>query len=160
MGLDIVVIQYAEKVPEGATFDEDNMFTIYPQPHFEKHLDFFEVGDVYAAEEVFHFRAGSYSGYNLWRKKLAEMAGYENVEDVWKNKTSGPFFELINFSDCEGIIGPDTSKKLYDDFVAFEEQAKTFDASQDGFDDWFFEKYKSWKEAFSLAKENGGVLFR
>lgn len=31
-------------------------------------------------------------------------------------KKDAPFFELIHFSDCEGVIGPKTSLKLYNDF--------------------------------------------
>ena len=60
-----------------------------------------------------------------------------------------PFYELINFSDCEGFIGPKTSAKLAKDFAAWQEKA--------GERGWFSEKYAQWRAAFELAA-NGGVV--
>ena len=54
--------------------------------------------------------------------ELATLAGYAGADDAWE-RTDGPFWELINFSDCEGVIGPKTSAKLAGDFAAFQEKA-------------------------------------
>jgi len=123
------------------------------------------------------FRAGSYSGYNQWRNSLAIMAGYGSSEYVWKNFEKDrryiklqkinkkdikmkPFYELIHFSDCEGYIGTETSKKLYQDFVDFEDKAIDFDSSPGGpTSRWFYERYKEWKNAFEVASDNGVVCF-
>lgn len=125
------------------------------------------------------FCAGSYSGYNQWRRELAVVAGYGSVENVWSDesfdttekfinlrylklkkiddpnfdcKIVKPFYELINFSDCEGLIGPEVCKKLYEDFVLFEDKAKEED-------EYFYRKYCDWKEAFRVASYEGFVSF-
>ncbi len=60
--------------------------------------------------EVFGFRAGSYSGHGAFRDALSETALGVDPPTVWGNPDAykdEPFFELINFSDCEGSIGPE-----------------------------------------------------
>ena len=113
------------------------------------------------------FRAGSYSGYNHWREKLAEIAGYPSIEtdrfgsglkemrhDAGAREAgSGPFYELIWFSDCEGIIGPITSAKLARDFADFQAKADAVE------DDYWREKYGKWRQAFEMAAEEGAVDF-
>src|SRR3974390_2766834 len=42
------------------------------------------VAGVYQPAEVYEFRAGSYSGYGLWRNQLAIFAGYGSAEHVWQ----------------------------------------------------------------------------
>jgi len=83
---------------------------------------------VYSFDERDSFRAGSYGGYNAWRSELAKFAGYESSTYVWDNreKVAGqPFVELIDFSDCEGVIGPSVSAKLARDFATFQVRADT-----------------------------------
>jgi len=124
------------------------------------------------------FNAGSYSGYNTWRNQLAIMAGYDSADEVFKSfdsesrllklkKLNGdevkmkPFYELIYFSDCEGIIGPEICKKLYQDFVDFDNKAKTYSkANYDSYrNTYFYDKYLEWKDAFEVASDNGLVSF-
>lgn len=72
----------------------------------------------YEVEGEGGFRAGSYGGYNAWRAWLAGMFDMA-PRLVWRepDRFKGrPFVELINFSDCEGFIGPKTSAKLAKDF--------------------------------------------
>lgn len=129
--------------------------------------------------EYYGFPCGSYSTYNEWRNNLAIMAGYGSANNVWRDETFDttikypnprllklkklkgeeiniievkPFYELINFSDCEGIIGTEISKKLYKDFVNFEEFAKKEN-------EFFYKKYKDWMKAFKVASNNGVVSF-
>lgn len=112
------------------------------------------------------FIAGSYSGYNFWRRELAKMAGYEPVPyshfgepeeprhdaGAWA-ATEGPFWELINFSDCEGVIGPIVSAKLAKDFSDFQEKADEVPVQ------WFQETYANFRKAFEGAAQNGYVSF-
>ena len=101
---------------------------------------------VYSWEKEYGFRAGSYCGYNWWRDKLAEFA-----ED-------DAFEELIDFADNEGVIGSKVSKKLYDDFRNYHEEAFEFSKTlNDG--EWWFNKYRDWETAFEMAKEDGAVRF-
>lgn len=122
-------------------------------------------GATYSCEKRFEFRAGSYGGYNQWREQLAKIAGYEakvssrerldgklrHDEGAWA-ESGGPFWELINFYDNEGILGSEVSAKLLQDFEAFQDRA-------DVQDDYFLMKYNEWKEAFRIASENGAVVF-
>lgn len=101
---------------------------------------------VYEWEDCYHFRAGSYSGYNWWRDKLNEFAG--NVA----------FQELIDFADNEGVIGSELSKKLYDDFQKYHEKAFEFSMTLDDAG-WWFDKYHEWEKAFEMAKDGGAVEF-
>lgn len=120
------------------------------------------------------FCAGSYSGYNMWRNELAIIAGYKNDKEVWNDTSFNPnnirlmklkkinneeiiikpFYELINFSDCEGLIGSEISAKLYQDFVNFEDKVKKINK-----DPYFYSKYKDFKKAFRVASNNGLVHF-
>lgn len=126
---------------------------------------------IYSHETEFGFRAGSYSGYNYWRNALARMAGYPPLPgkpadeacawSVWENKLKGPFSELINFSDCEGVIGWAVSAKLEKDFLEWDERAKAFSLELRNSigTDWFYEAYENWKEAFTIAAVNGYIKF-
>lgn len=120
---------------------------------------------IYTYADCVVFRAGSYIGYNGWREDLARLAGYPKAEcerygtiyqrhDAGAFKSeSGPFWELICFSDCEGIIGSETCAKLAKDFADYQEKA---DLEADGF---FVEKYNEWRKAFELAANSGAVRF-
>ena len=122
-------------------------------------------GKVYTAPGSFEFRAGSYSGYNNWRNELAKLAGYAPTPvdiggmtrtrydaTAWKLR-QGPFWELINFSDSEGVIGPDVCKKVYQDFVAYD------DAASRHADPGFRELYADWEKAFRLCADQGAIVF-
>jgi len=118
------------------------------------------------------FRAGSYSGYNWWRRHLCRMALGAEPETVWRDTEryqGQPFVELIDFSDCEGCIGPLTSKKLAGDFAAHASRAeayarkhgpgRTTASGPEVVDPWWLEAYRKWQEAFALAADQGFVLF-
>jgi len=66
----------------------------------------------YSFADKQRFRAGSYSGYGEWRNSLATVAGFRSARHAWENAHSGPFFELLNFADNDGVIGPEVSAKL------------------------------------------------
>lgn len=126
-----------------------------------------EMDAVYRAARQMGFRAGSYGGYNTWRDELAKLAGYPAVSvdrygtgnaqlrydrSAW-DASGGPFWELICFSDCEGVIGPVVSAKLAADFASHQGDA---DAHQD---EWFRTLYATWRKAFEMAADNGAVYF-
>lgn len=171
MGLDITAYSELKKAEYGNVFDEfgeiaDGFVQFYVNTDFPGRAD--DVIDITAYEynDALDFRAGSYGGYNSWRDKLAEMAGYSKstckeygrtresfAATIWNNPSPGPFMELINFSDCEGVIGTTISKKLAADFSEYQSKA---DAHQDAH---FREKYAEWRAAFELASNNGAVKF-
>jgi len=171
MGLDIVAYKNIVKATGNEAFDEtgeikdeDHWFQLWPNDDYPERASNIAYGCAYKAEDSFHFRAGSYGGYNHWRDKLAEMAGYPKgsyneygkewksyAASVWNNPKPGPFMELIHFSDCEGILGEEVATRLAADFEQFQEKAETFD------DEYFLSKYNDWRKAFELAASNGCV---
>ena len=158
MGLDISAISEIKPVelPEGMEKWSDEyydwesergqtLWTPHNMPHFPRHGEGLPDTEVVESlGEYFSFRAGSYSGYGEWRNDLAIAAGYKGgSEEVWMKADSGdyggPFEELINFADNEGVIGPVISQKLYDDFVNYEKEIdKTID--------WWYLKMTPEKE--------------
>lgn len=56
--------------------------------------------------------------HNAWRDLLEKFASALGTKNI--------FEKLINFSDCEGTIGPDTSALLAYDFVYYQNQAEAF----------------------------------
>lgn len=110
------------------------------------------------------FRAGSYSGYGSWRRKLCKLVHGVEIETVWNDIDAWegkPFIELINFSDCEGVIGPETSAKLAKDFEDYQDlinSAYVVEVYRKN-NDWWLLKYDDWCEAFKCAAKNGFVQF-
>lgn len=144
----------------------------YINHDFPGRADDVENRAVYLAEESMGFSAGGYGGYNAWRDELAKMAGYPaiavdryNTGNVQMRhdygafeSTSGPFWETINFSDCEGVIGASVSAKLAKDFAEWDERAKQYGESMQQ-PNWFYEKYQEWRAAFEMAADGGMVQF-
>ena len=135
---------------------ENHEIYLYGNGHFSKHQDGIGEGVYSFKGDYFSFGAGSYGTYGEWRRELRSIVNGEmEDQDFYSNYhlfENTPFFELINFSDCEGFIGPKTSKKLYNDFAKHENRFK-------GEDEYFLDKYEKWKEAFRLASNNGIVDF-
>lgn len=107
------------------------------------------------------FRAGSYSGYNWFREALSKAALGVEPRAVWDDPDSyrdKPFVEMINFSDCEGVIGPEVCAELAKDFRDHREDVREalVAESEDG---WYGEKYDEWQAAFELAADTGLVQF-
>lgn len=161
MGLDITAYRGLVKVanPEldeyGSPVDWQSQWLAHPvsigwaETHFPGRSAGIEPGAVYTFAETMRFRAGSYGGYNQWRSHLAEMAGYSEG-------TAGPFSELINFADNEGVIGPVVAAKLAADFREHEQRADEY-AKKAG--DWWLDKYRLWRRAFEMAADGGAVDF-
>jgi len=99
------------------------------------------------ATETHGFRAGSYSGYNAWRRDLARQFNPETKADM-------PFYELIWFADNEGSIGPEAAADLLADFRQHESAY-----APEFHEEYFREKYADWARAFELAASGGLVEF-
>lgn len=188
MGLDITAhsnLKFSEDQ------DEENydLIRIWKNGHFPDHCELEEGNWETTADSHSHsFRAGSYSGYNHFRKILAMCTLGVDIDTVWANEDNyayQPFFNLLNFSDCEGSIGPKYSAELYNDFVdnrdrfirnlkqeidftketenplALEPEfilPDVFELSDDDIQ-YYIEKYDDWTLAFELAKDGGVVQF-
>jgi hypothetical protein len=160
MGLDINAYRGLKVAPEAELdldgYPEDYMHFVRINPGLiaatEAHFPSRTAGvfsGIFSFTEAIRFRAGSYSGYNIWRDWLAGISGWGTAERCWAGKqTEGPFYELINFSDCEGVIGPIVAAKLAKDFEEFADKA--------GPD----ERYLQWRKAFTMAADGGAVMFQ
>jgi hypothetical protein len=171
MGLDIsaysklVEAPDAERDEDGEIVDYDNIREFYDNPDFPGRIEGIKPKTAYRiGDDGTGFRAGSYGGYNNWRNELAQMAGYELTEyqshhgksegydaGAWA-AGSGPFFEHIQFSDCDGTIGPVVSAKLAKDYADHAAKAEQVGGR-------FWDLYQEWQQAFTLAADNGAVVF-
>lgn len=149
MGLDISAYSNLRAVGNPITNKEDledawdnGSLLFYKNPHFQSQFDSLLEKQIYEFDEEIGFRAGSYGGYNQWRHQLNKLRG-DNEK---------AFEELINFSDCEGAIGPVTSAKLVVDFLLYKNQAEQQDS-------YFLNVYNDFLAAFQMASNNGAVSF-
>lgn len=154
---------YAIDPATGEEIADGNWFPTWLNHDFPGRADDIEDGAVYTYEDCTGLDVG-YGGHFWWRDELAKMAGYPVAEldmGYLKQKNyfggasqagGGPFYELINFSDSEGIIGTEVSKKLAADFIKFEGNSKVMGER-------FATLYQRWKAAFEMASENGCVRF-
>jgi hypothetical protein len=175
MGLDISAHRKVTKID--CVFDEDDSpidpqtreymdyaARAYANPDFPGREQGVEDRAYYNAEESESVLHMSYGRYNRWRDQLAKVAGYalgsytqyvntyeSYAASAWA-VSEGPFWELINFSDCEGTIGPVVSAKLSNDFAQFDEQAKA-----EGED--FYRAYQELRRGFEMAADGGMVSF-
>lgn len=158
MGLDITAYKRLTKVEnpqldeDGDVLDWENQWRTdgsmrWSEQHWPGRAEGVDFETVYTFGDSCGFRAGSYSGYNWWRQKLSEFA------------EGDAFRELIEFSDCEGVIGSVVSNKLAADFAEFEDQAKEY-AEKIETGEYWLKKYGEWKEAFEMAADGGAVNFR
>lgn len=107
-------------------------------------------GDIYTCGSYKEYGIGSYGTYGWFRRALESFS--ENCDC---------FNELIDFSDCEGVIGSIVSEKLYEDFSS----------NAESFEQWVYQKYSvvegelllqmyyKFESAFEIAKDGGAVEF-
>jgi hypothetical protein len=100
------------------------------------------------------WHAGSYRGYNIFRRLLTNLVGYE-PEEAWHDPevyTTFYFYELVNFSDYEGTIDSIASKRLLYAFISFRRE---FYNENPG---WSY-MYDEWIKGLTLAADNGILHF-
>jgi hypothetical protein len=159
MALDITAYKNLVPAPgvsaEQAEDEYDKYF--YPGPSMEWSESIWpgrakgiEPSTAYTFADSVSMRAGSYGGYNSWRRQLADFAD---------TLDGSPFEELINFADNEGVIGPIVSAKLLADFTVHAEAAKSFAEKIGGDAGYWVSKYAEWQKVFSFAAEAGAVYF-
>ena len=112
------------------------------------------------------FRAGSYSSYNWFRNQLSLCIFGQSSDKIWENPdvfVGRPFYELIDFSDCDGFFGPEASEKLHQDFVNNRQNIVKYCVEKyidnDDTYDYIVETYDNFTTAFELGKQTGLVQF-
>lgn len=163
--LDVVFNSDGELLDAATHLPITEYFKAYVNSDFPGRENWIEHGAVYSFtyhERVF---SRSYSGYSRWRETLSKVAGYPPVHlgngkfshaaAAWENlvEPDAPFYELINFADNEGVIGPETAARLLRDFRAFDGRAK------DTTDDDFYEGYCDMRRGLEIAADGGALDF-
>lgn len=131
---------------------------VYVQRDFPEHHSL--TPGIYAYAESNDWGAGSYSGYNQWRDWLSRSALGVSAEEVWRNfdrwRDRGVAW-LINFSDCEGIIGAEVCARILADLreneATIREQAIGQDAA------WCLAKLDDWLAGLEMAADGGMLDF-
>lgn len=162
MGLDIEAFEKIARIRDLGDgvdlLDPDNRVGIYVNPYFKERADGIMNGIYRVVGERFEFHTGSYTHYNEWRDLLSKVILGIPAKRVWfgtpEGDMKGPFCELINFSDCDGVFGPKTSLKLYQDFK--DHELKFVEGSVDAHDCWL---YSMFMQAFLIASKGGVVQF-
>lgn len=178
MGLDVTAWERVERVdhegdepPEPGGYDDH----AHLSGDFRERGDDLEPGWYRTGGERHDFRAGSYSGYNWWRAELGALVG-TRPEEVWEaakvaHRETGasleavperyrdlPFVELLDFTDCDGYVGPRTSAALAADFAEWAERAEAR-AGTIANGDYWIETYREFRRAFEVAARGGAVRF-
>lgn len=160
MGLDVTAYECVRFVPGCSPNECGDHRGMYPEPHFYAQADGMQPGCYVTEGKAEHFYAGAYSGYNAWRRDLANAMLGVTPEVVWNDPAAfagKSFVELVNFSDCEGLIGPRTSAKLARDFAEHRERAVAH--SENASRPWFLARYDDFAAAFKLAAREGGAVW-
>lgn len=177
MGLDVSAYRKLTKLDAIASEDhepllrstlepyEGNWFRVYHEPHFPGRADELEDRAFYAYEECGEGVSVGYSGHMHFRDELAKLSGwalssYEQYGKQWPsycasawNADGGPFWELINFSDCEGTIGAAVCAKLAKDFAEYQTKADAHENLR------FRALYADWRKACEFAADGGALNF-
>jgi hypothetical protein len=163
MGLDITA--YSQLKDTGRPFDwdvdEGNAYIPGNHPDFAARCVEFTPGNAFEYKVSYRAHIGLYIAYGHWREKLAKLAGYSPVvgrprpysEGAWTS-TEGPFWELIDFTDCDGVLGTAVCQKLAEDFANYETSARRLG------DEDFLYTYLQFKAAVEFASDGGAVVFR
>jgi len=109
---------------------------------------------------------GSYSSYNIFRNLLSKAVLKVNAETAW-NKPSKycnkPLWDIINFSDCDGVIDCSTSKTLYNNLKESRSIFKTYISKTDSIgemdEEHNMQLYDELIKCFKLGAEDGIIIF-
>lgn len=176
MGVDIRAYTNIRKID--AVFDADgepldpvtkepmpDALKLWVNPDYpERAADVVDKG-VYEYDACVGHASYGYGGYNMWRDHLAKLAGwplgsYQQYGRAWESYAAsawqadgGKLWELINFSDCEGTIGPAVCAKIA---AELRELAATDPQFPRSHDRQFFDEML---EIFEAAAGSGCVVF-
>jgi hypothetical protein len=165
MGLDITAYENAE-LTDISVGDTDEHWDDWPSnwdfkawvPSMAwKHkIKNFKENGLYKAE-VGDSLGYSYGSHYQFRVILCEIM--YRTEDDWRSgklDPKMPFHELIDFSDCEGVLDYEICEKLYQDFIKYADRAKDyFEAKPTRYEDY----YEQWTNCFNVARKNGAISF-
>jgi hypothetical protein len=107
----------------------------------------------------------SYGGYNVFREALCLGILKVEPKEVWDDPQTyvdRPFYHQINFSDNEGVMGPEAAAKLAKDYADHREDFfvyLTTDYPHTAWIDSHQMAYDHWAKALATVGPNGLVDF-
>lgn len=184
MGLDVTAYSEATLLPEHE-FRPDECFEAghvrafaYAQFHqsmrglewdkslsdYQGNADVFIGGREYLCGGKSEWLSIGYGGHRVFRKRLASDLLGVTAEAIWTDPDKFrwlPFFELIEFADNEGTIGPEAASDLAIDFRDFADRADAEWSKPDstGWAERLHSLYIQWRQLFDLAAGGGLVNF-
>ncbi len=105
------------------------------------------------------WRAGSCSGYGAIRKVVCRLALGVNAESVWEHPdrfAGRPLVELIEFTDCDGFLGPEVCARLAEQSDSLPHITDALRSQAD----WWAEVWEQFVAGFKLAAHHGALVFR
>lgn len=117
--------------------------------------------DIAIMQETKSWRVGSYSTFNLFRKRIAEIIGF-NLDDMkgfggTKEWGDQPFKELLNHSDCDGELNQGDCEDLKEDFKKWDRRIiQALERDGDSSSLWIWNQFK---ESIKEVSENGGIIY-
>jgi hypothetical protein len=160
MGLDITAYSKIERVHDE---DEASIFVKRDIQQMDQAQDIEEGMYIGTNDcEEHDFRAGSYSGYNEFRNLLCEIMHGVPARTLWEKPEifeGKEFYNLINFSDCEGFFGPEMSKKLHEDFVKHRDKFSRNVEDKEPYKGYYTRVYDDFCLGFQIASKGGVLLF-
>lgn len=185
MGLDLSVVKNLKFLGKEEDYNDDDIYNnsifLYQNDLLFSQSDGLETGFYSGDYDKYVESVGwSYSGYGRWRTFLLNFIGYKDLGEVDSDlpakirdvkitkliedesiKIDIPFIEMCYFSDCEGFIGSETSKKLYKDFIDNKEKYNDYakDKLGEGSEyEYYTHRYNNLTEYFRVASENNGAV--
>lgn len=160
MGLDVYVHRNVTFDPQVADYDdprydEGQHVHLYAIDAFTRQADGMPGGVYRAARKYEHIARWSYHGYGRFREILCQVALGVAPEQVWHAADAfagRPLVDLINFSDCEGFFGPQTSGRLADELDALRPKLV------ERMDRYDLEQLDGLRAGFRAAADTGGVV--
>lgn len=187
MGLDVsfyaeATMVHGEKHPRALTEPQEgpseecwDTFTVaYVNPDFRAQADGIIHQSCWETGKRDEHIGQPYSAYNRFRAWLSKGAHDVEPDVIWEAPEQWwdkPFVRLIHFSDCEGIIGPESSQILAAEFASQREHVvgawyampKPFDVDQERWEGeiaYMVERYDRYAAAFALVGPTGFTVFR
>jgi len=140
-------------------------------PDFHQYSGSLQTG-FYTFQKAGHFCGGSYHLYNQFRDTLCWLANDRSAMDLimvanienGRNIAGDHFYELIFFSDAQGILDSNVCQHLYREFIVWRSRislAVSTIPPQSDFDyaAWFMETYDHFCTAFRIASDGGCLYF-
>lgn len=141
------------------TYEKPIIYISPNTPFFEQWLGSIKPKHNYKVTGDSHRYDSSYTSYGNFKNLLAlfttNRTYFEMCDDLTAFKDT-PFYEIFDFGDNEGFIGPEVSAELNTDFKQWRDGFKKFIKE----DFYLLEKYDDLLHVYEKGADNGIVSFR